>query len=126
MAKKITFKGKEIEELTHLSINEFAELLPSNLRRSLKRGFTHQEKKLMEAIQKNKKSLKTHSREIVILPVMVGKVIGVHNGKSFTDVEISMDMLGHRIGEFVMTRQRVQHNAPGIGATRGTASASVH
>ena|SRR3989344_1629764 len=126
MAKKITFKGKEVEELVQMSINEFAELIPSNLRRSLKKGFTHQEKKLLEAIQKNKKHIKTHAREMVILPQMIGKVIGVHNGKSFTEVEISLDMLGYRLGEFAMTRQRVQHSAPGIGATRGTASASVN
>ena len=126
MAKKITFKGKEVEELVQMSINEFAELIPSNLRRSLKKGFTHQEKKLLEAIQKNKKHIKTHAREMVILPQMIGKVIGVHNGKSFTEIEISLDMLGYRLGEFAMTRQRVQHSAPGIGATRGTASASVN
>jgi len=49
----------------------------------------------------------------------------VHNGKEFVPIDITIDMLGHRLGEFSVTRQKVKHGAAGIGATRSSASASV-
>ncbi len=127
MAKKeFTYKGKTIEELKGMSISEFAELLPSRERRTLKRGFTEQQKLFLENFRKNKgKTLKTHCRDLVILPEMVGSTLLVHRGNSFAAVRIEQDMLGHRIGEFVLTRKRVAHSAPGIGATRSSASISV-
>jgi small subunit ribosomal protein S19 len=125
MAKKFTFKGKEVEELKQLSIAEFAELLPSNLRRSLTRGLNHQQQKLLDGIDKGKNKLRTHSRNLPVLPVMIGHAIGIYNGKTFVEVHITGEMLGLRLGELSLSRGRVQHSAPGIGATRGTASASV-
>jgi len=125
MARKVTFQGKEIEELKQLSVKEFAELLPSNLRRSLRRGFSHSQQKLLDKIKKENKKLRTHARDLIILPEMVGHRIGVHNGKTFVDIEITIEMLGLRLGDFALTTQKVQHNAPGIGATKGTAGASA-
>jgi small subunit ribosomal protein S19 len=124
MAKKFTFKGKDMEELKKLSVEEFSQLLPSALRRSLKRGMTHQQKKLLDKIESGK-SPKTHARNMVVLPQMVGHAIGIHNGKKFVRVDITGEMLGLRLGDLSLSRNRVQHSAPGIGATRGTASASV-
>ena len=51
---------------------------------------------------------------------MVGLTIGIYNGKEFLNVEITPDKLGHRLGEFALTRKKVQHSAPGVGATRGS------
>jgi small subunit ribosomal protein S19 len=124
MAKKFMFKGKDVEELKKLSISEFAELLPSRCRRSLKRGLTHQQTRLLDKLTEGKK-LKTHARNMVVLPQMVGHTIGIHNGKTFVQIIIVPEMLGLRFGDLAMSRNRVQHSAPGIGATRGTASASV-
>lgn len=126
MAKKqFSFRGKTLEELQTMDIKEFAELLPAKLRRSVVRGFTHDEQAVLVKMQKNKAKVRTHSREMIVLPQMVGKVISVHNGKAFVDIHVNAEMLGHRLGEFADTRQRVGHNSPGIGATRSSSSASV-
>ena len=59
------------------------------------------------------------------MPQLVGYTIAIHNGKEFTPVKIEGDMIGHRLGEFAMTRRPVKHGAPGIGATKSSASMSV-
>jgi len=126
MAKKeFTFKGKTTEELKKMSLNELAQLLTSRQRRTIKRGFTEQQKILLKKIRANKKNLKTHCRDMVILPEMIGTTIKVYQGKEFVPVMVEQDMIGHCLGEFVLTRKRVAHSAPGIGATRSSASLSV-
>ena len=72
-----------------------------------------------------KNNIETHCRDAIILPEMVGKTIKVYSGKEFIPVTINEDMIGHYLGEFVLTRNRVQHSAPGIGATRSSAALSV-
>lgn len=126
MAKKeFTFKGKAVEELKKMSLNELAQLLTSRQRRTIKRGFTEQQKILLKKIRANKKNLKTHCRDMIILPEMIGTTIKVYQGKEFVPVMIEQDMIGHCLGEFVLTRKKVAHSAPGIGATRSSASLSV-
>ncbi|MBU0536380.1 MAG: 30S ribosomal protein S19 [Nanoarchaeota archaeon] len=126
MAKKdFSYRGKTLEELKALSFNEFMQLIPSPRRRSLKRGFTEQQKILLNKIRKNRQNIETHCRDMVILPEMVDKVIKVHNGKEFFPVRIMPEMIGHVLGEFALTRKRITHNAPGIGATRSSAAISV-
>ena len=126
MAKKeFTFKGKTIEEIKKLSVNEVAQLLTSRQRRSLTRGFTEQQKILLKKVRSNQKNIETHCRDMVILPEMVGTTIKVHQGKEFVPVNIGAEMIGHCLGEFALTRKRVAHSAPGIGATRSSASLSV-
>ena len=126
MAKKeFAYKGKTIEELSNLSLNELALLFPSRQRRILKRGFTEQQKILLKKIRSNEKNIKTHCRDMIILPEMIGKTIKVHQGKELAVVNIEPDMIGHCLGEFALTRKRIEHSAPGIGATRSSASLSV-
>ena len=126
MAKKeFTYRGKTIEELSKLSLNELSLILPSRQRRNLKRGFTDQQKILLKKIRNNEKNIETHCRDLIILPEMVGKTIKVHQGKTLVPVNIELDMIGHYLGEFALTRKRVEHSAPGIGATRSSASLSV-
>nr|AJS12479.1 30S ribosomal protein S19 [uncultured archaeon] len=74
---------------------------------------------------KHKKPVKTHCRDMIILPDMIGQLIQVHNGKEFTPIAITYDMIGHYLGEFSPTRRKVQHSAPGIGATKSSGSLSV-
>jgi|TARA_Y100000310_G_scaffold345671_1_gene468057 small subunit ribosomal protein S19 len=126
MAKKeFTYRGKTLEELKKLSLNELATLLPARQRRSLKRGLTEQHKILLKKIKKNESNIETHFRDVIILPEMVGKVIRVYSGKEFVPVTIMEEMIGHCLGEFVLTRKMVAHSAPGIGATRSSAALSV-
>ncbi len=126
MAKKeFTFRGKNLDELKKLSVGAFAELLQARQKRTLKRGFTDQQKILLKLIRTNKNNIKTHCRDLIILPEMVAITIRVFNGKTFMPVTIQEEMIGHYLGEFVLTRKSVQHSSPGVGATRSSASISV-
>ena len=62
---------------------------------------------------------------MIVLPEMVGILIQIYNGKAFSPVEITHEMIGHYLGEFAMTRRKVEHSAPGIGATKSSAAMSV-
>ena len=126
MAKKeFTYKGNTVDQLKAMTINEFMQLLPSRQRRSLKRGLNSQQKILLKNLKTSTKTVKTHIRDMIILPEMVGKLLLVHSGKDFLPVSIQGDMIGHYLGEFVLTRKKVSHSAPGIGATKSSAALSV-
>jgi len=91
----------------------------------LKRHAAKTYKPLLDKIRKArqglyKKPIKTHARDMVVIPEMVGVTIHVHAGKAFMPVNIVEDMLGHYLGEFALTRAKVQHSAPGIGATKSS------
>jgi len=110
-----------------MSMDEFIRLLPSRQRRSLSRGLTADQRVLMELIRslrrsrgKDAKPIKTHCRDMVILPEMVGLTLLVHSGKEFASVEIKPEMVGHYLGEFIITNKKVVHGTPGIGASRSS------
>jgi len=125
MAKKeFRYRGKTVEELQRMSIKEFAELIPSRERRSLKRETTETQKAFMKRIMKGNNT-KTECRDIIIIPQIIGKTVRVHNGKEFLSLLIDKEMVGHRLGEFVLTRKKVEHHAPGIGATKSSSSLAV-
>ena len=129
MLKEFTYKGKTITEIKKMDLNQFIQLIPSRLRRCAKRGFTEPQKKLIKKIQlakegKWKKPIKTHCRDMITIPDMVGLTIHIHTGNSFIPVKVTEEMLGHYLGEFALTRKKVQHSAPGIGATKSSTAAS--
>ena len=125
MAKEFLYYGKNSQEIAKMSLEEFTKLVPSRERRKIKRGFTEIEKKLLADIKSNPKDIKTHARDMIIIPEMLGKTIKVYSGKEWVPVIITPELLGHRLGEFALTRRQVRHSAPGIGATRSSASLSV-
>ena len=125
MIKEFLFRGKTVEELKKMEDKDLILLLKSRVRRALKRGFTAQQKKFILKLDQKlkgtyKKNLKTHCRELIILPKMIGLEIHVHNGKGFTPLLVMPEMIGHRLGEFAATRSMVKHNAPGVGATKSS------
>jgi len=120
MVKIFLFKGRTIEELQKMSLEEFSKLLPSRQRRVLLRGLSKEEKKFLERLRKSNKPVRTHLREIVIIPEMVFKKVLVHNGNTWVGVDIKPEMVGHRLGEFALTRKKVVHSAPGVGATKAS------
>jgi len=122
------FRGKRLDELKALDTREFAKLVKSRPRRALLRNYDIIEAfvKRCEEKTSKKKLIKTHDRELVIVPAMIGKTIGVHNGKEFVKVIIAEEMLGHRLGEFSPTRKITKHGAAGVGATKSSASRSVN
>jgi small subunit ribosomal protein S19 len=119
------YRGRTLEELQKMDMKELTGLFNASARRKIARGFTDAEKTFLKTLEKEKRSYKTHCRDMIIFPNMVGKRIAIHGGKEFTELEIAPEMIGHRFGEFVLTRKRVGHNAPGIGATRSSAAMSV-
>lgn len=126
MAKKeFRLYGKTLEELKAMPLKELAKILRARARRTLLRGLKEEHKILLKKIRSGKEKLKTHCRDMIIIPQMVGLTIMVHNGKDFIPVKIEPEMIGHYLGEFVISRKRVQHSAPGIGATRSSAALSV-
>jgi small subunit ribosomal protein S19 len=122
------YRGKTLEELLNMSMDEFIKLLPARQRRSLKRGLKPEHRKLLEKIRKAKRlaaqgrkvTIKTHSRDMIILPEMVGLTIQVYNGITYIPVFISPWHIGHYLGEFVLTTKVVQHGEPGLKATRSS------
>ncbi len=129
--KKFKYRGKSLEELIEMPLDEFVKLLPSRQRRSLLRGFTPAQKRLLLKIRKVRRQglkskgkrgpvIRTHVRDLVILPEMVGLTIAVYNGKEFVPVRIVPEMIGHYLGEFSHTTKIVQHGEPGLKATRSS------
>ena len=114
------YRGQKTEELKSVDTREFAKLVKSRARRTILRNYDVIEAfvaKCERNALKNK-SIKTHNRSLIIVPKMVGKTIGVHNGKEFVRVIISEEMLGHRLGEFSMTRKIAKHTSVGGGAKK--------
>ena len=79
----------------------------------------------MERIAAGENNVKTHCRDMIIVPQMIGKTIRVYNGKEFLPVIIIGAMIGHYLGEFSPTRKGVAHSAAGIGATRSSKAISA-
>ncbi|MBN1170330.1 ribosomal protein S19 family protein [Candidatus Micrarchaeota archaeon] len=109
-------------------MDDFLQKATSRERRTLKRAMANKNKKLKKFIdevretqkQNPKKQIRTHLRYAVILPEWVGLTFGVHNGKEFKRVEITVKKVGKRLGDFAHTTGRVAHSGPGVGATRGS------
>jgi small subunit ribosomal protein S19 len=125
---KFHYRGFTLEELKRMNMDEFIKLLPARARRSLRRGLPPRQKKLLERLRRAYRAKKrgkdiltrTHVRDMLIFPEMVGLKIGVYNGKSYEIVDVKPEMIAHYLGEFSLTRRHVQHGSPGIGATRSS------
>ncbi|MCW4027339.1 MAG: 30S ribosomal protein S19 [Candidatus Bathyarchaeota archaeon] len=127
MPREFKYRGYTYESLQKISMDDFIRLLPARQRRSLQRGLTIEQRKLLEKIRSVKESdgdkkevIKSHARDMIILPEMVGVTLMVHNGKEFIPVEIRQEMIGHYLGEFAITNKPVRHGTPGIGASRSS------
>ncbi len=125
MVKKFLYRGIPKEKLEALSFEKLFLLFNSRQRRSLTRGITDGKRKLIEEIKsakagKPKNPIKTHVRDLIILPYMVDITVNVFSGKEFQPVNITTEMIGHYLGEYVITNKRVSHGAPGVGASRSS------
>ena len=131
--KKFRYRGKTLEELLEMPMDDLINLLPARQRRSLKRGLTEAQVKLLAKIRKARQLMaqgkrviiKTHVRDMIIPPEMIGLTIAVYNGKEFVPVRITPEMIGHYLGEFSPTCKRVQHGEPGLKATRSSMFVSL-
>lgn len=119
--KEFTYRGFTMEQLLEMPFEEMVDLLPSRVRRSFRRGLNEEQKTTFDKIVEGEQEVvRTHRRDIPIVPAFVGRRVSIYNGKEFKEVEIKPEMIGHFLGEFAMTRGSVKHSGPGVGATRGS------
>ena len=125
MVKEFLYRGLSKEDLDNTSLEKLFQLFNSRQRRSLTRGITDGKRKLIQEIKdakagKLKTPIKTHLRDLIVLPYMVDVSVNVFSGKEFVPVTIKTEMVGHYLGEYVITNKRVNHGAPGVGASRSS------
>jgi small subunit ribosomal protein S19 len=120
--REFTLRGKTLPELQQLSLEDLAKLLPARQRRSIRRGFNEDQRRFLEKLADvtDGKPVRTHCRDVIVLPQHVGRRVAVHNGKEFKDIEVRPEMIGHYYGEFALTRRFEKHSGPGVGATRSS------
>ncbi|WP_435063232.1 30S ribosomal protein S19 [Halobaculum sp. EA56] len=123
---EFTYRGHTLDELQEMELDEVAELLPARARRTIDRGLGVQQMKLLEAAEDATEEgtandpIRTHVRDMPILPSFVGLTFEVYDGSHFERVEVEPEMIGHYLGEFNLTRNSVEHGQAGIGATRSS------
>lgn len=123
MPRDFLYRGRTEEELRTASMDEFIRMLPSRMRRSLSRGISERQRILIEKLRNwtpDKKPVKTHARDLIILPEMIGKTVHVFNGQAFIEVRLDIKKVGHYLGEYAVTNKPVRHGRPGIGASRSS------
>nr|CAD7572122.1 unnamed protein product [Timema californicum] len=127
--RKFTFRGVDLDQLLDMPVEQLMELMHSRARRRFSRGLKRKPMALVKKLRKAKKEappnekpeiVKTHLRNMIIVPEMVGSIVGVYNGKTFNQVEVKPEMIGHYLGEFSVTYKPVKHGRPGIGATHSS------
>ena len=126
--KEFTYRGFTMEELSQMELwpsegseNSIIELLPSRARRSIGRGMSVENEHFLDRVRRNSsKTVRTHRRDMPILPEFVGRRIAIHNGQNFVELDVKPEMIGHYLGEFALSRKNVAHSGPGVGATRSS------
>ena len=118
--EEFTYRGYKIDELKAMGLSELIPLMPARVRRKFNRGLNRDEETLIAKIRDGNEKVRTHVREMIVMPEMVGKSIEIYNGKEFMKVEFQPEAVFHYLGEFALTRKKVSHGSAGIGATRGS------
>jgi len=118
--EEFTYRGYKIDELKAMGMSELLPLMPARARRKINRGLNRSEETLLEKIRGGDEKVRTHVRDMIVMPEMIGKTIEIYNGKEFLKVEFQPESVFHYLGEFALTRHRVTHGSAGIGATRGS------
>ena len=120
--KEFLYRGFTMDELLVMSFDEVLGLMPSRSRRTYLRGLNYEQQLLFDNLKAAEPGevVRTHRRDLPVIPEFVGKTVSVYNGKEFKDVEIKPEMIGCYLGEFVLTRREPQHSGPGVGATRSS------
>merc|ERR1719325_146121 len=127
--RKYTYRGADLDQLLDMKNEGLMELFTCRIRRKFTRGLKRKPMALIKKLRKKKKEcpanekpdiVKTHLRNMIVVPEMTGSIVGVYNGKAFTQVEIKPEMIGHYLGEFSISYKPVKHGRPGIGATHSS------
>eukprot|EP00921_Rhytidocystis_pertsovi_P003680 GHVQ01006402.1.p1 GENE.GHVQ01006402.1~~GHVQ01006402.1.p1 ORF type:complete len:147 (+),score=16.19 GHVQ01006402.1:123-563(+) len=127
--RTFTYRGIELDKLLDLGTEELIQLFRSRQRRKFNRGIKRKTTALLKKLRIAKKecpygekptAVNTHLRNMVVVPEMVGSVVGVYNGKQFINVDIKPEMVGYYLAEFSISYKPVRHGKPGIGATHSS------
>jgi small subunit ribosomal protein S15e len=127
--RTFSYRGIDLEKLLDMSSEELMDVVHARARRRFQRGLTRKPMGLIKKLRKAKKEapenekpavVKTHLRDMIVVPEMIGSVVGIYNGKTFNQVEIRGEMVGHYLGEFSISYKPVKHGRPGIGATHSS------
>ena len=127
--RKFTYHGVDLDQLLDMNNEGLMELFTCRIRRKFSRGLKRKPMALIKKLRKKKKEcpanekpdiVKTHLRNMVVVPEMTGSIVGVYNGKVFTQVEVKPEMMGHYLGEFSISYKPVKNGRPGIGATHSS------
>eukprot|EP00736_Rhodelphis_marinus_P013823 Rmarinus@m.15756 len=127
--KKFSYRGVDLEQLLSMDHSQLMDLLNSRARRKFARGIKRKPMALIRKLRQAKKdapqfekpqAIRTHLRNMIVVPEMIGSVVGVYNGKAFQAVEIKPEMVGLYLGEFALSIKPVRHGRPGIGATNSS------
>ncbi|MBP7412016.1 30S ribosomal protein S19 [Methanoculleus sp. 10] len=118
--EEFTYRGHSVEDLQQMALSELLPIMPARARRKFDRGLSREHEKLLADVRSGDETIRTHLRDMIVMPEMIGKTILIHNGKEFQKVEIQPEAVFHYLGEFALTRKRVSHGSAGIGATRSS------
>lgn len=120
--KEFLYRGYTMDELLAMSFEEILGLMPSRSRRTYMRGLNYEQKLLFDNLSNAEPGevVRTHRKDVPIIPQFVGKTVSIYDGKEFKEFEIKPEMIGHYLGEFVLTRKPPVHSGPGVGATRSS------
>ncbi|CAL1412703.1 unnamed protein product [Linum trigynum] len=127
--KKFSFRGVDLDALLDMSTDDLVTLFTARARRRFQRGLTRKPMALIKKLRKAKREatpgekpqpVRTHLRNMIIVPEMIGSVIGIYNGKMFNQIEVKPEMIGHYLAEFSITYKPIKHGRPGHGATHSS------
>lgn len=119
--KEFTYRGYTMEELLQMPFDEMLDLLPSRARRTYDKGLNPEQQVLVDKLKAESEAVvRTHRRDVPVIPQFVGRTVAVYTGKEFKEIEIKPEMIGHFLGEFALTRRAPAHSGPGVGATRSS------
>jgi small subunit ribosomal protein S19 len=118
--EEFTYRGHSVEALQQMALSELLPIMPARVRRKFDRGLSRDHEKLLANLRAGDGTVRTHLRDMIVMPEMVGRTLEIHNGKEFLAVEIQPEAVFHYLGEFALTRRRVSHGSAGIGATRSS------
>merc|ERR1712060_47005 len=125
--KKYSYRGIDLDKLLDMSNQDLMELFRARQRRKFSRGIGRKTTTLLKKLRKAKRETaygekpvpcKTHLRNMVMVPEMIGSVVGVYNGKQYLNVEVKPEMVGHYCGEFSITKKPIKHGRAGMGSTK--------
>ena len=132
--KKQIYRGVELEKLLEYPMDQLVKLLKSRQRRRFAHGIHQRYDRLIKKLRKARKeapygekpkAVKTHLRNCIVMPEMVGSIVDVYGGKYWNSVEVKSDMIGHYLGEFSLTYKPIKHGKVGVGATRSSKFTSL-